>query len=517
MHGIAAARQSGLLFALFSSLFLVAISSLPARCFSQQPDEPTWRLWTDNTGKFEVFARLDSADDQGVRLVLGDGRKVTVAWRRLSPSDAAWVTALQADQMNEQPAESHPSTPLLPTGDGTAGSPETVSALPGSATAEEAGLPAGDSILDPAPIIAPPPSLALPALGNHRESAKGDLELPVERKPIPAEVPGPDLMPMETPEPVLVPGPENEADLVPPSGNPNPVPPSLQPPAISFENGLPTASPVNRPALVEPEALADSPIPSPDHENEPSANASGSSRDRPAEASPPPEGVLILPEAGQGLAAQSGVMGQQAAQISPTSTLSPVLRRSLDSFLDQINAAKAPSELRELLTRISQFPIPVDDPRTLESLRRCLISEDKVVRETAFQMLIQLSSRIETSVLRDMLLDQSQSIRWKAYNVLIREPRDELLDLVVGGMSERDRNKIVGVLRAYGSKAEEPVLPLLASLQPEVRIEVARLLGEIGTSGSIGPLKAMADDQTLPLVERLQAKAAISLIEGRNQ
>jgi hypothetical protein len=49
------------------------------------------RLWTDNTGKFQVRARLLVILDGKVRLLKDTGRTTTVPFNRLSKGDLAFV------------------------------------------------------------------------------------------------------------------------------------------------------------------------------------------------------------------------------------------------------------------------------------------------------------------------------------------------------------------------------------------------------------------------------------------
>ncbi len=548
MNGIAVSRPLGHVWLPAAIFSLVFAAFDPGVGFAQSLDAARWRNWQDNTGKYRVFAQLDSIDNQGVTLVLNDGRLVAVAWRRLSPADTAWVASYQArlvDAAKEvvKPEASRDATaPIIEGQDGprslntdpsssrqpllerVADSPEAVSAEPGPEPTIADGLPAGNSIPAPTFDPVPPPRLALPVRGGNSIGEVDVWQPPGEPIPgehdgrpdsakadsLPADNPGSESSPNSpfgVPSDASLEGSEIVPETTLPKHGAEQAPDASLPLGHDLEPGREIRADGGPPAVVAsaiPPAL------------QPPALFSKEESSRPS--SPLPEGVLVLPESSQALPANGAVPALNVAQKpGSTSTLSPVLRISLDGYLDQISNAPSGADLRDLLIRISQFPIPVDDPRTLEALGRCLTSGDKFVRESAFQMMILLSSRIETPILRDMLLDQSQSIRWKAYNVLIGEPRDELLDLVVGGMPARDRNKIVGVLRAYGTRAEKPVHPLLKSLQPEVRIEIAQLLGEIGTAASLPPLKAMADDETLPLVERLQAKAAIGRIESRKQ
>ncbi len=49
------------------------------------------RLWSDNTGKFQVYARLISVNDTHVRLLKDTGKYTTVSFNRLSRADLAFV------------------------------------------------------------------------------------------------------------------------------------------------------------------------------------------------------------------------------------------------------------------------------------------------------------------------------------------------------------------------------------------------------------------------------------------
>ena len=49
------------------------------------------RVWTDNTGKYQVVARLVTIKDGKVRLLKETGRHTTVPFERLSRTDLAFV------------------------------------------------------------------------------------------------------------------------------------------------------------------------------------------------------------------------------------------------------------------------------------------------------------------------------------------------------------------------------------------------------------------------------------------
>jgi hypothetical protein len=54
------------------------------------------RVWTDNTGKFQVSARLIVVGPKHVRLLKANGRFTTVPFTRLSRGDLAFVHAAAA-------------------------------------------------------------------------------------------------------------------------------------------------------------------------------------------------------------------------------------------------------------------------------------------------------------------------------------------------------------------------------------------------------------------------------------
>ena len=61
-----------------------------------QPEQLATRHWVDNTGNFEVDARLIEILDGKVRLLKDNGATCTVALRRLSAADADYVQQISA-------------------------------------------------------------------------------------------------------------------------------------------------------------------------------------------------------------------------------------------------------------------------------------------------------------------------------------------------------------------------------------------------------------------------------------
>jgi SLA1 Homology Domain 1 (SHD1) protein len=62
--------------------------------FGEPADEAatnSMRLWSDNTGKFQIYARLITVGKDHVRLLKDTGKYTTVPFNRLSHSDLAFV------------------------------------------------------------------------------------------------------------------------------------------------------------------------------------------------------------------------------------------------------------------------------------------------------------------------------------------------------------------------------------------------------------------------------------------
>jgi hypothetical protein len=68
------------------------------------------RLWTDNTGKFQIRARLFAVADGQVRLLKETGRFTTVPFERLSAGDRQFVE--QYSQLTSASAAASPAAPF---------------------------------------------------------------------------------------------------------------------------------------------------------------------------------------------------------------------------------------------------------------------------------------------------------------------------------------------------------------------------------------------------------------------
>src|SRR5262249_23498914 len=66
------------------------------------PAEPTLRVWTDNTGKHQVNARLVSVGATSVRLLKDSGKYTTVPFYRLSVEDQEFVGRQTATTIAEK-------------------------------------------------------------------------------------------------------------------------------------------------------------------------------------------------------------------------------------------------------------------------------------------------------------------------------------------------------------------------------------------------------------------------------
>ncbi len=193
--------------------------------------------------------------------------------------------------------------------------------------------------------------------------------------------------------------------------------------------------------------------------------------------------------------------------------MSPSIKSATKDLLDKIANTEAPDQLRDLLGRLDKLLFIQNDPDALKVLMQKMNSPDKYIRETAFELSSRISTVPSPALLELGIVDASQTIRWQAYNLVIANPYPELLPLLAGRLKNFDRNKIISVLAAYGSECEPHVLPLL--VDATTRLDVIRLLGDVGTEKSVSALSQMIADGNISTVESLQAEHAVSKIKKR--
>lgn len=219
--------------------------------------------------------------------------------------------------------------------------------------------------------------------------------------------------------------------------------------------------------------------------------------------------LIIAPEASAKTSPSPGLA-------SPTGPEMPrAMEAVLEALLIKLRNETDPERIRDLYSQLDQLNLPLDQPETLKVLASQLDAKDKYVRETAMIKILRLSSVVDAGILRRALQDESQSVRWRAYDHLQQHPREELIPLLVERMILFDRNKIMAVLASHGAVAQPQLLPLLDHVNAEVRMDVCRLLSEIGDADALPDLDRVSNADNRPVAEVLQARASARKIRSR--
>jgi|GEM_PF-4484303 len=469
---------------------------------AQQP-----RMWRDNTGNYDVMAVLQSVSGASITLQLLDGRTVAVPIRRLSAEDLDFVHQFEFENVAAIASkESLPETavrpvPTLPATVPPMAEPE----LPVGVPLE---FPPGPSALDP--VL--PNSVTILVDPEFRHADEPPLEW-TPAKPEPAVVSKPNVASVPMIRPAATGGLVREVEPT------NPEKLLLIGPAPR-ENGR-TGSELNKPLITGTAETAEAVSGILPPEPEPGM-AVRSTAEREIESMPslipgnPFGSEIIAPEIPEGVASSSRTGNTSVNRGSVSGGTMPAsLQTVLNALLAEMRMTTDNELLRRQLVKLSQLPISPGDGPTLAVLRQHLGSKDKYIRETVFQKIVTLSTTTDIETIRIALVDESQAIRWKAYNQLSSDPVPELLPLLVERVQDYDRSKIISVIKVYGEAAEPAVWPLLESDNPGLRLDIARLLSDFGTAQSLPVLNRYTENSSLPLVEILQAKAAIRAIENR--
>src|SRR5439155_1321428 len=143
-----------------------------------------------------------------------------------------------------------------------------------------------------------------------------------------------------------------------------------------------------------------------------------------------------------------------------------------------------------------------------------LKSSDGFQRAFAARALKVWGSAKHVPVLVAMLKDENQMARQFAFEGLGGLKDKKGAEAVAGLLADLPtRIQAANSLKAMGPVAEKPVAPLLKHQDWTVRLEAARVLGEIGTKESLAALQAVVADSNRLVA--MEAGKAIKAIEGR--
>jgi hypothetical protein len=160
------------------------------------------------------------------------------------------------------------------------------------------------------------------------------------------------------------------------------------------------------------------------------------------------------------------------------------------------------------------IPIEARRNEVASQLEGLLKSDDGFQRAAGAKGLKTWGSAKHVPVLIALLKDENHVARHAAFEALGALKDEKGAEAVAGLLSDpRSRFLAANALKTMGPVAAKSVAPLLKHQDWAVRMEAARVLGEIGGKESVPALKAVASDSN-QLVAR-EAGKAIKAIEGR--
>lgn len=495
-----------------SAVWIAGWASLAAAAGTAQE----FRSWQDNTGNFRVEARLRSVGESSVVLELPDQRTVTVPRRRLSRADLAWLDTLFPRNLAGSASDS--------VGEGLPGS-GAVRSSAASAENRDSGLVPG----------IPPEVPALEIRPMSDPESESNFTRPVlPEMPLAGLPVGPGEEDHRPRNPIASRGsgalsrrqPATETEIAPNT----PMAIAGNPAGSGFDRSKALSAPSHDPATIGHLQLKAPRVPVTAEKSGPMLGSPGEPmpgvpksdpasalKEPPDPAGNPDSSVIAAPAApvaGGGSQRMDGI-ASGPAQKRPAMPVS--LQAALQSLLIKIRNEDDPERLRALFRQLDMLSVTPGDQATLLSLEKHLHSRDKYVREKAFAKIVQLSEEVRSEALATALADESQSIRWSAYDYLQKHPRESLLPQLADQLVRFDRSKILSVMTVFGARAQPHLLPLLKDRRSDVRMDVCRTLGEIGTEEAVPALVEMATAPGVLTVESLQAQASLQKIQSRNR
>jgi HEAT repeat protein len=140
-------------------------------------------------------------------------------------------------------------------------------------------------------------------------------------------------------------------------------------------------------------------------------------------------------------------------------------------------------------------------------------SADRGIRDAAARALTGWAGPEQIPALARMLSDDHFVVRREALDALGSIGSAEAAE-VASSAVDLEARPVVQALQAIGPPAEPAAIGLLGHPEWSVRMEICRLLGEIGGPASVAPLRRATGDENR-LVQR-QARQALDAIARRN-
>jgi HEAT repeat protein len=188
---------------------------------------------------------------------------------------------------------------------------------------------------------------------------------------------------------------------------------------------------------------------------------------------------------------------------------------TIDDLLADLNSGD-PSSIRLAAGRLRRpDDWPADRRPEVASALASLAtgSGDQGIRDASARALTGWAGPEQLPALGQMLTDSHFVVRRQALEALGSIGSAEAAG-VAASAADLEGRAVVQALRAIGPPAEPAALGLLGHPEWSVRMEICRLLGEIGGPSSVDPLRRATGDEHR--LVQLQARQALDAIARRN-
>ncbi|MCA9081641.1 MAG: HEAT repeat domain-containing protein, partial [Planctomycetaceae bacterium] len=196
--------------------------------------------------------------------------------------------------------------------------------------------------------------------------------------------------------------------------------------------------------------------------------------------------------------------------------IAPPSPQERQEFLDVIQGGEA-LKMRDVLDKIAPKMPEGEDAEVAAVIAKCLTHDQNFVQVSAAKAMINWATEAEAAALIDSLKNTNSLVTKAAEQALVRLNHTAAIPAIVDRVkAPATRIPASKALQQFGSVAEEEVHKLFTENDRSVRMEAAKILGEIGTSKSLPLLEDRAVNDTDNTVKYL-TKKALDAVRARVQ
>ncbi len=181
--------------------------------------------------------------------------------------------------------------------------------------------------------------------------------------------------------------------------------------------------------------------------------------------------------------------------------------------LEALLAGDDAVQVRRTLRQFAQRPPRVEREGYWAILAHYVMGDDKFSRIEGLKAMDAVAPKQALPYLIYLLDDSAFEVRWQVYECLAEIKDDRVIKPLVDHYLTNERNQIEKLLLPYGAKCEELMFRFLRHPDVEVRLDVVKFLGQVGTQTSIDALRKLGQDSSVTV--RLQARTSIRKIQKR--